>query len=67
MKTNVPKKSILQDYMRDAYEEFSELLLSEIQRQSPQGHKTVKTVKSALKKVIEDHFGKDPGGDIFFD
>ena len=56
------RKSILHDYVRMCYEEFAIVLCREIAKKNP---KAVGVVKIAMKKVIDEHFGKDPGGDAF--
>jgi hypothetical protein len=61
-----PPKSILHDYMRDAYEEFAELLWREIQKDNPKS-KATEMIKKAMKKVMKDHFGEDPQCGIDFD
>jgi hypothetical protein len=58
------RKPILREYMRDSFEEFAEILCEEIYRKNPKQHKMVKEIKDAMKRVIEEEFGEDPGGII---
>jgi hypothetical protein len=51
------EKSILKDYMRNAYEEFAELLYEELYRKNAKQHKMVGEVKAAMKRVMTKEFG----------
>ena len=62
-----PKKSILKDYMRDAYEEFARMLVYQIRTKNPKKHKLADEIEKAVQKLMDDEFGKDKGGGIFFD
>lgn len=57
-----PRKFYLKECMRDAYEEFAELLCEELYRKDPKKIKMVKEVKAAVDRVIKKEFGEDPGG-----
>jgi len=61
-----PRKSILHDYMRDAYEEFAELLWREILKNNPKS-KSTDMIKKAMEKIMREHFGEDPQCGIDFD
>jgi len=54
-----PQKSILKDYMRDAYEEFADLLCEELRKVYPRDRRTTEKVKEVMKKIMEREFGKD--------
>jgi len=60
------KKSILHDYMRDAYQEFADLLCREIYESNPKS-KAPGIIKEAVEKIMREHFGEDPGGGLEFD
>lgn len=61
-KAKAPKSDNLRYYMRNAYEEFSELLKKEILRTRPKDIKTIHMIDDAMKEVFIREFGKDPGG-----
>lgn len=61
-----PRKSVLHDYMRDAYTEFAELLCEELHKKYPKS-KAATQVQETAQKLIDAHFGKDTGGAIDLD